>query len=317
MTTAAHPEMNCYVCIPSLESDKELMEQLRKMFGSVTVHEGPGRPTKTELKKVAKEYHVAICGMAEEFNRDVAEAVEKLEVIGTLSIGLDHLNTDALVAQGVTIINVKKANVISVAEHTWMLILALHKRLLDSHRAVMDGVGRDGLSERPVDINGRTLGIIGAGPIAYEVAKQSEAFDIETLVWTFNPKHHDEFDSLSSSFVNDLATLVDQSDVVSIHIQLSEKTRELFDANLMKQVDSDKSRILINTSRSDIVADDIYNQIGKGEGFDAAGLDVYPSELPEQTSERIYFTPHTAGITQEASRRMREEVIQKVGDEIQ
>lgn len=308
--------MDCYVCIPSLKDDPELMEQLRATFGSVTVHDGPDRPTKAELKTVAKNYHVAICGMAEEFDSDVAAAVERLNIIGSLSIGLDHLDIDALRAKDVDIVNINEANVTSVAEHTWMLILGLHKRLLESHRAVIDGTGRDGLSERPVDVAHRTLGIIGAGSIAYEVARMADAFGLETLIWTFNPDHHDEFETLESSFVADLAALIDQSDIVSIHIQLSEKTRNLLDADLVEQANMDRSRALINTSRSEIVADAIYNRISEGEVFDAAGLDVYPSNLPDEAGDRIYFTPHTAGITQEASRRMRDEVIRKIKDEI-
>lgn len=287
------------------------MERLKKTYGSVTVHDGPDRPTKEELVKVSKGYDVAICGMAEEFDADVAAAANQLKAIGTLSIGLDHLDLDALQSAGVSVVSVEEANVVSVAEHTWMFILSLHKRLLESHRSVVEGSGRDSLNERPVDVSGRTLGIVGAGSIAHEVAKQSEAFDTETLVWTFNPDHHDEFDSLAVTFIQDLGYLIDQSDVVTIHLPLSEKTEDIIDGDLLAAVDNEKLRVLVNTSRADIVADEVYNQIGKG-AFDAAGLDVFPEDLPTRVSDRVYFTPHTAGITQEASDRMREEILRRL-----
>lgn len=305
-------ERSCYVCIPSLGEDAKFMGRLREEYASVTLHDGPDRPTKSELETVAADYEVAICGMAEEFDAEVAAAVDRLEALGSLSIGLDHLDVDALRSQDVTVVNVDEANVRSVAEHTWMLILSLHKRLLESHRSVLDGTGRDGLSERPVDIADRTLGIVGAGSIGYEVAKQAEAFGLDTLVWTFNPDRHDEFDSLDSTFVRELPELVNRSDIVTIHIQLSEKTTGLIDTELLESVSEERPRTLINTSRAGIVARDVYTRIGNGRVFNAAGLDVYPDELPEDPPERVYFTPHTAGVTQEAGERMRDEVLRKL-----
>jgi phosphoglycerate dehydrogenase-like enzyme len=287
------------------------MERLRETYGSVTVHDGPDRPTKADLEKVARDYDVAVCGMAEEFDEDVAVAADRLKAIGTLSIGLDHLDLEALRSAGVTVVNVEEANVISVAEHTWMFILSLHKRLIESHRSVVEGSGRDGLDERPADVNGRTLGVVGAGSIGYEVAKQAEAFGTETLVWTFNPDHHEEFDALAATFVQDLPDLIDRSDVVTIHLSLSEKTEGLIDGDLLTDVNKDRLRVLVNTSRSEIVAREVYDRLGDGT-FDAAGLDVFPNDLPDETSDRVYFTPHTAGITQEASDRMREEVLRKL-----
>lgn len=304
-------ELACYVCIPSLADDVGFMQQLRETYGSVTVHEGSDRPTKAELRTVASGYDVAVCGMAEEFDAEVAAAADRLKAVGTLSIGLDQLDLDALRSAGVSVVSVEEANVVSVAEHTWMFILSLHKRLLQSHRSVVDGSGRDGLSERPVDVNGRTLGVIGAGSIGYEVAKQAEAFSMETLVWTFNPDHHDEFDPLAATFVRDLVDIVDRSDIVTIHLPLSEKTEDLINEDILSAVDTERPRVLINTSRAEIVANEVYNRIGEG-AFDRAGLDVFPDTLPTRASDCVYFTPHTAGVTREASERMNDEVLRKL-----
>ena len=304
-------EFACYVCIPSLADDVGFMDRLRETYGSVTVHEGPDRPTKAELADVAKDYDVAVCGMAEQFDADVAAVADRLKTVGTLSIGLDHLDLNALRSAGVSVVSVEEANVVSVAEHTWMFILSLHKRLLESHRSVVDGSGRDGLCERPVDVSGRTLGVVGAGSIGHEVARQAEAFGTETLVWTFNPDRHDEFDALAATFVRDLANLVDRSDIVTIHLPLSARTENLIDRELLATVERGRPRVLVNTSRADIVGDEVYNRVGDG-AFNTAGLDVFPEDLPSETTDRVYFTPHTAGVTQEASDRMRDEVLRKL-----
>lgn len=305
-------DRSCYVCIPALADDRRLMARLEKLFDSVTVHDGPASPSTDERKQIVKEHDVVLCGIAEEFDAEVARSVEQLTTLGSLSIGLDHIDVEAFRDRGVCVVNVEEANVTSVAEHTWMLILAVRKRLFASHHAALDGAGSEGLAERPTEVQGKTLGIVGAGSIGYEVATQARAFDPEILAWTFHPDRHPEFDDLGVRFVTRLAELIDRSDIVTLHLPLSEKTRGLIDTELLADVDRERDRTLINTSRAEIVAPAVLERIEDGWVFDAAGLDVYPEGFPDHDTGRIYFTPHTAGITQEATRRMREEVVAKI-----
>ncbi|PSQ02265.1 hypothetical protein BRC92_08980 [Halobacteriales archaeon QS_4_69_31] len=301
---------SCYVCLPHLAGETAFVDRLEGVCGPVTVHPGPNRPDRETLKRVVGEYDVVVCGVFEEFDREVAEAADGLRALASLSAGLDHVDTAAFRERGVAVVGVEEANVVSVAEHALMLVLAVEKRLVESHRAVLDGEGRDGLAGRPRELQGKTVGVVGAGPIAHAVAERAAAFGTDVLVWTFRPENHGEFEALGAQFVADLADLVERADVVTLHLPLTEKTRSLVDLDLLAGVEADRHRTLVNTARAGIVDPAVLDRVGEGFVFDAAGLDVYPEDPPER--ERVYYTPHTAGVTREATARMRRELVENL-----
>lgn len=302
---------SCYVCLPYLKDDSKFVSGLEGIFDEVVFQEGE-RPGKEELKSIAKKYEVAIIGTKESMDEEVAEAVEILKTIGTLSAGLDHINVEEFEGQGVDVFNVSQSNSVSVAEHTLSLTLASQKRLLESQKSVLEGKYREGIKERPTELRNKTVGIIGAGSIAKEVIDRLRCFGVNIRVWTFNPDKHTEIEDETVKLVNNLEKLIEKSDVVTVHIPLSDKTESLINSEILSKVDEERHRILINTSRADIVEKSVLESLGKNSVFNSAGLDVYPDNLPENSNERILFTPHTAGLTQESSRRMRNELISQI-----
>lgn len=299
--------MNCYVCLPSMGNNTGFIKSLEQIFNRVDVHPGETRPTRDEIIRIAQDYEVAVCGMAEQFDSKVAENAESLKVIATLSIGRDHIAVDDFVGQGIKIISISQANVVSVAEHTWALILAIQKRLIESNSSVKRGAGRSGLTERPSETMGKSLGLIGAGPIAFRVAKLAKAFGCNTKVWTYHPDQHSEFDELAE-FCSNIETLINESDIVSLHLPLSEKSCGILNDDLLSSVDYKKGRILVNTARADLVDESVTRNIGHGYIFEYGALDVFNSS----DNKNIIYTPHTAGITKEASERMNSEIVAKL-----
>jgi len=306
---------SCFVCIPYLRDDEALLAGLREGFDDVTVHPGPDRPDAETLKRVVGEYDAALCGVAEAFDAEVAAAVDDCTALGSLSVGLDHVDVEAFRDRGVDVVNVEEANVVAVAEHTWALALALAKRVVEGHEAVVDGTDRDGLGDRPTELRDRTVGVVGAGPIAHEVTTLAEAFGVDPLVWTFHPDRHPEFDPLDAAFVDDLPALVERSDVVTVHVRLSDRTEGLLSPATLADVSTDRERLLVNTARAPIVDRGVVERVGPDGVFDAVALDVYPDDpvdLAERAAGRVRFTPHVAGLTREATRRMRSEVAGKL-----
>lgn len=222
-------QTSCYVCIPAVGEHDSFLGILEPAFDEVVVHPGPDRPTRAELKRVGRSHDAAVCGVAETFDAEVAAAADRLSVLGTLSTGRDHLDVEALQRAGVTVVDAAGANAVSVAEHTWTLILALSKRLVEANEAVRTGEGRDGLARWPTELDGKTLGVVGAGPIAHEVLRRAEGFGVEPLVWTFHPDQHPEIPDLGGTFVDDLTDLVERSHVVTVHVPLSNRSRGLLD----------------------------------------------------------------------------------------
>jgi D-3-phosphoglycerate dehydrogenase len=303
---------SCYICLPYLEEDEQFISGLQEVFSEVIIHEGKGRPSKEELKDIVKEYESIIIGTQEELDEEIAESAKKLKSVGTLSTGLDHIDLPAFEENGIEIFNTGQTNSISVAEHTIGLILSLQKRLIESHKSVLEGKDREGLRERPTELSQKTVGVIGAGSIARELVNILQAFNTKIKVWTFHPEKHRDMENSNVELESDLKQLIKTSDIVSIHVPLSEKTEDLINQKLVRKISTDKSRILINTSRSGIVDKSMLEGLGESSVFNSAGIDVYPEDLPNNSNDRMIFTPHIAGLTQESSRRMRDELVSKL-----
>lgn len=303
---------SCYVCLPYLEEDEEFILSLQEVFKQVIIHEGKERPDKEELKDIAKNYESVIIGTQEIMDEEIAESAKNLKSVGTLSTGLDHINLPAFKEKGVEIFSTTQTNSISVAEHTIGLILSLHKRLIESHKSVLEGKDREGLKQRPIELSQKTVGVIGAGSIAEGLVDMLQAFGTKIKVWTFNPEKHTDIENSNIELESDLKQLIKTSDIVTIHIPLSEKTEDLINQKLLHKISTDKSRILIDTSRTEIVEESVLEDLGENSAFNSAGLDVYPKDLPNNSDSRIIFTPHIAGLTQESSRRMRDELVSKL-----
>lgn len=305
---------SCYVCLPYLEEDRNFTSGLEKIFDQVKIHEGVKRPTKEDLKDIVEKNEAVIIGTQEKMDEAIAEASKNLQAIGTLSSGTYHINSEAFKQRNIEVHSVSQSNTVSVAEHTLGLILALQKRLIQSNKSVLEGEGRKGLTERPAELNKKTVGVVGAGSIAKEVVRKLKPFDVEVKVWTFNPEKHDGMKDTNLELESKLWKLIDSSDIVTIHIPLSAKTEYLISPEILEKVEDGRKRVLINTSRAEIVKESVLaNHLGKDCVFNSAGLDVFQENLPEKiSSERKIFTPHTAGLTQESSRRMRDELLVKL-----
>lgn len=307
--------LKIYLCIKSLGNDREFMSKLKEISSLITIHPKLERPTKEELCEIVKDYDIIICGVFENLDRDVAYNVERLKIIGTLSVGLDHIDISAFKYKGVEIVNVPHSNAISVAEHTWALILSLVKRLPEGDVAVRDGLGRKGISDRPFELFQKTLGIIGAGPIAYYVAKFARAFNMNVLVWTFHPEKHKEITEIGANFVNKLESLLKTCDILTIHIPLTNITRNLISKNLLYSLNRERPLILINTSRAEIIEKGFIPNGLKHGYIERCGLDVYYNdEVLSYKKYKVILSPHVAGLSQEAIRRMRFDLIKGIND---
>jgi D-3-phosphoglycerate dehydrogenase len=232
---------SCYICLPYLEEDGQFISGLQEVFSEVIIQE--------ELKDIVENYESVIIGTREAMDKEIADSAKKLKSVGTLSTGLDHIDSPAFEDKGIEIFSISQTNTISVAEHALMLIMSLQKRLIESNKSVLEGKDREGLKERPTELNQKTIGVIGAGSIAHEVVDMLQAFDTEIKVWTLNPEKHTDMENSDVGLEGDLKHLIETSDVINIHIPLSEKTEELINQQILDEISTDKSRILINDSR--------------------------------------------------------------------
>jgi D-3-phosphoglycerate dehydrogenase len=245
----------------------------------------------------------------------VAEA-SQLKVIAVHGIGTDAVPIELATERGVVVINTPEANLQSVAEHTWALLLAVAKRVPQADRATRQGEFRFKFHSPSRELFGGTLGLVGFGRIAGRVAAMAQAFGVKVLAMSPN-QAGEAFRSAGVERVSDLRTLLMRSDFVSLHVPLSGSTKNLIAAPELSLLRPDV--ILINTSRGAVMDEMALAQWLAANPNAGAGLDVFSAEPlrldhPLLGLGNVVLTPHSAASSEAALRRMALDVAEGVVD---
>ncbi|MDA2891406.1 2-hydroxyacid dehydrogenase [Mycolicibacterium sp. BiH015] len=231
---------------------------------------------------------------------DLAKAV-KARLVHKLGAGVNTIDVDAATARGIAVANMPGANAPSVAEGTLLLMLAALRRLPELDRATRAGEGWPSdptLGETVRDIGGCTVGLIGYGNIAKQVERILVALGAKVL-------HTSTRDDGEPGW-RELSTLLADSDIVSLHLPLTDATRGLIGRDALALMKSDA--ILVNTSRGPIVDEAALVDALRSGGLAAAGLDVFsvepvPADNPLLTLRNVVLTPHVTWYTADTMRR--------------
>lgn len=262
------------------------------------------RPNKEDLVELLKNYDILIIGVKEKLTQDMLKEVNCKKVIATLSIGLDHIDKSFFESEYIKVINCPTANVISVAEHIFSLILSLKKRIIEANDISIKGGTKKDLSRRSQDISGSTIGIIGAGKIAKEVIKIAKVFDMKIVCYTLHPEKHQDLSEQDIQFLN-LDKLLANADIITVNIPLNEASENLISNDKIRLMK--KSATFINTSRAEIVdMNALVKYADENETFNV-GLDIDVENYKEILSVKrnnVIITPHIAGVTQQAIKRI-------------
>ena len=242
------------------------------------------------------------------------DAAPRLKLVCEAGTGMNNIDAELCRNRGVAVRNVAGYSTDSVAQHTWMLILALAGRLFHYDSYVKDGrYTRARLhtdSDHPyTGLSGKTIGIVGMGAIGQKVARIAEVFGMKVIYYsTSGTSHCTEYPSVS------LESLLREADVVSIHAPYNEKTAGLIDyegLSLMKP-----TAFLVNTGRGGIADEaDLARAIDE-ERIAGIGIDVYVEEplpansplLNSKHPDRMILTPHVAWASEETRLRLAEEI---------
>ena len=262
------------------------------------------RPNKEELIDLLNKYDILIIGVKEKITEDMFKQLNGKKIIATLSIGLDHIDEALLKNDFVKVINCPNSNVISVAEHILGLIFALKKNIIEANNISIVGGNKTNLSRRSNDINGSTLGLIGAGKISREFIRIAKAFNMKIYCNTLHPQNHKDLIDENVEFV-DLNNLLAKSDIITINIPLNSKTKNLISKEKIKLMK--KTATFINTSRDEIVdINELIKYADNNPTFNV-GLDIDTekySNIFNKKRNNVIITPHIAGVSEEAIKRM-------------
>lgn len=242
---------------------------------------------------------------------EVIEAGRRLKVIARAGAGLDNIDLEAAERKGIAVINAGESVAVAVAELTLGLMLSLARSIPHAHFSVKEGRWEKH-SFVGIQLQGKTLGIIGFGRIGKALAKRALALEMKVIAFDpFIPR--EEAVSLGVTLVP-LEELLRNSDFVSIHVPLTPRTRGMIgwkELSLMKP-----SAYLINTARGGIVDEAALARALEEGRIAGAALDVFENEPPLNSpllkSDKVIFTPHIGASTREAQTLASLEVARKV-----
>jgi D-3-phosphoglycerate dehydrogenase len=232
----------------------------------------------------------------------VLDRCKNLKVISKHGVGLDSIDTEAAKKRGIMITTTGDANTESVADFTIMLMLAVIRNLkvniLNDPSPLWEVKG---LSS---DLYGKTVGLLGYGKIGRSVAQRLSGFCVRILV--YDPYIVKNVIVTDNTRLCGLDSLLEESDVVSLHLPLTEQTRHLFNRHTFSKMKD--HAVLINTARGGLVDLQDLGEALKTGGLLGAGLDVFPNEPPTNEPAlclpNVIATPHIATHTKEANCRM-------------
>lgn len=248
------------------------------------------------------------------FTREILQQITRPKYIGLISTGYNVVDVKAAAELGITVTFVPTYGTEAVAQHTFALILELSNHIALHADAVTAGQWRDYRKfcfwNTPLfELKGKTLGIIGYGRIGRETAKIARAFNMNVIFYS----HRDMGEQPDRQV--DLDTLLEKSDIVSLHCPLNDETTGIINAENLKKMKS--TAWLINTARGPSVVDKDLADALNGGIIAGAGLDVCTKEPPEEdnpllTAKNCIMTPHIAW----AARETRERLISLAADNL-
>lgn len=249
-----------------------------------------------EVKNRLKDSDVAIMNKVK-ITKDILGATPNLKLICVAATGYDNIDTVACKEKGVALCNVKGYSTHSVAQVTLSLVLALMTHLPEYSEAVKSGeYTSSGIQNKltPVfhELYGKTFGVVGLGNIGKQVARVAEAFGCRVLCFKRTPDP--DFNCV------DLETLLKESDIVTLHLPLSDETKNIIDKKALSLMK--KSAILVNAARGAVtneadVADAIKNGVIGGFATDVYSVEPMEISSPLQQIKdlpNVILTPHMA-----------------------
>ena len=293
--------------------DYQAAHLLRENGCILTIHPlDVPRPNHDQMKAILEAYDGIIIGTSQIITEDMFEKVCSPRIIATASVGLDHIHIPAEKRELVIVLNTPKANAQSVAEYTFGCALRCVKRLEEGNDIYRAGKNNKTLNRKPEDLSGKTIGIVGAGNLSVKIMEYARFFGMKVCCWTRDPIRHQELQENDVQFV-DLEKLCDYSDVISVNLPNKNGTVGLISAALVNRMKD--TAIFISISRQEIVDIDALLEKAKKHPFFYLCLDVDPDQtlvekLPKQTN--ILITPHIAGGTVEARKRMFRELAEAI-----
>lgn len=277
--------------------------------GEVTVLRGEGRLPRGELLRHLPGAHAVLTILTDRMDREAIEAGGSLRIIANCAVGYDNIDIGTARERGIVVTNTPDVLTEATADLTWALILAASRRIVPADRYVREGRFTTWLPGLFLgsDLSGKTLGVVGAGRIGRAVARRASGFGMGILYADPRPVQPSDERALAARRVS-LEELLEESDIVTIHVPLSPGTRHLIAGPQLGRMKP--GAYLVNTSRGPVVDEEALVKALEAGRIAGAGLDVYEEEPKVHRGllgrEDVVLLPHIGSATVETRERMAE-----------
>lgn len=288
--------------------DDAAVERLR---GSYSVHYDPNlADNQDDIPALLGGVRALIVRNRTQVRGDILAAAGNLKCVGRLGVGLDNIDVDACEKRGATVYPATGANDDSVAEYVITTAMQLLRGAYMATQSVAQGAWpRQALIGR--ELGGRTLGLIGYGAIARQTARRARALGMTIIAY-------DPFvEKTSDARLMSLTDLLQQADVISLHVPLTADTKHLINAEALAQMRSDA--VIINAARGGVIDEAALANALRTGAIGGAALDVFETEpLSAQAGVQflglanLILTPHIAGVTEESNVRVSSLIADKI-----
>ncbi|ANN67951.1 hydroxyacid dehydrogenase [Bordetella bronchialis] len=270
---------------------------------------------RADLLKAVAQADALIVRNRTRVDADVLAAGAALKAVGRLGVGLDNIDVRACEQRGIHVLPATGANARAVAEYVVTSVLVLIRGVYHNSGQVAQGAWPRTAMSNGHEVHGRTLGIVGFGGIGRMTARLAQGLDMRVVAHDPMLGDGDPIWRETGVAPADLAGLLAQADAVTLHIPLTDGTRNLFDAKRIAAMKD--GAVLVNTARGGIVDEAALAQAlreGKlgGAAMDVFGEEPLPGGSPLAGAPNLILTPHVAGLSVEANTRVSDMVAQRV-----
>ncbi|NEV92958.1 phosphoglycerate dehydrogenase [Psychroflexus sp. YR1-1] len=285
-----------------LESISQSAVESFKKAGYTQIEQHSGALSGEELDEVLKDAKILGVRSKTQLTEEVIQKAKKLVAVGCFCIGTNQVDLEAANKAGVCVFNAPFSNTRSVAELVIASAIMLIRRIPDKDKAAHAGEW-DKSSENAHEIRGKRLGVVGYGHIGSQVSILAESIGLKVSYYDVENK----LPLGNAEAVGDLKTLIEESDILTLHVPGTQETKNLFNAEVLSWFT--KGQLLINMSRGDVVDIQALKKALDEERIGGAALDVFPEEpknkaekftSPLQNVPNVILTPHIGGSTEEA-----------------
>ena len=253
-----------------------------------------------DLASEIAPYDALVVRSQTQVTSEVIAAAESLKVVARAGIGLDNVDVEAATRRGVMVVNAPQSNIVSAAEHTIALLLAQARNVPQANAALKDGRWERAAFEG-VEVQGKTLGIVGLGRVGALVAQRAAAFGMRIIAFDpYVPKERAK--EMGIELMPTLEALLVQADFITVHLPRTPDTEGLIGERELALVK--EGARLVNTARGGIVDEVALAKALEDGRLGGAALDVFADEPTTDSPlfgfEQVVVTPHLGASTTEA-----------------